>query len=134
MSHYLLESLERMPWADAAVILPRMSWMWADLGGWQLAESLPVIPPIATHVWGFSSNAWVRLRLDGLDVIGAQLTLHDGDGQGPVIVALHSQVWPVGEQRVGLRASQDLRGRPVTLLRLAPPQPLVFLHVVKSVR
>lgn len=136
MSHYLLESLERMPWADAAMILPTMSWMWADLGGWQTTEVLPATPPVATHVWGFSSDAWVRLRLDGHDVTGAQLTLHDGDGDGDRLLpaVLGSQVWPVGEQRVGLRAGADLRGRAVTLLRLPSPRALVFVHSVGPVR
>ena len=55
------------------------TWIWADLGGIQLADRPPPHPPVTTCLWGWQIDTWARIRLDptpgrGLTVIGALLT------------------------------------------------------------
>lgn len=46
---------------------------WADVAGFHL-EPMPATPPITTHLWAWTANRWLRVRIDGSDWWAALLT------------------------------------------------------------
>lgn len=45
---------------------------WADLAGFHL-EQLPPVLPLATHVWAWRRNGWMRARVDGATWVASAL-------------------------------------------------------------
>jgi hypothetical protein len=46
---------------------------WADVKGFHL-EPMPSTPPITTHLWAWSGQRWLRVRVDGTNWWAALLT------------------------------------------------------------
>ena len=111
----------------------RLSWYWCDLDGAHIGEPLPELPPIATHLWGWASAEWVRLRLDGDRVTGSRLVVA-GDAQAELsVVKRVAQPWPLAEGRVHIQPSDSatsLARRQLVLRTAWAEGPLVFLEVV----
>lgn len=47
---------------------------WADIDGFHL-NHLPDQPPVATHLWAWTTNTWLRVRIDDSHWWAALLTL-----------------------------------------------------------
>ncbi|MGW1677941.1 hypothetical protein [Saccharopolyspora sp. NPDC002376] len=52
---------------------------WADMNGFHL-EPMPGRPPVATHLWAWTAQRWLRVRIDGTNWWAALLT----SGEAPV--------------------------------------------------
>lgn len=110
----------------------RLSWYWSDLDGAHIGEPLPELPPIATHLWGWASAEWVRLRLDGDRVTGSRLVVARDARAGSSIVKKVAQPWPAKEGRVHIKPSDSVRKlarRRLILRTTGGEAPLVFLEV-----
>lgn len=68
----------RLPWSEIRSYLCASTCTWQDLDGLHLVAA-PDAAPIATHLWGWSSNRCFRARIDGEYAYLAALT-QGGDG------------------------------------------------------
>lgn len=127
---WLLRSVSRSQWKVARQELTADWWYWADLSGAHLASTPPEESPIATHMWGWGNDRWIRLRVDGDNVLGAELSLgvpvSGGDTPASVRRVL-TRSWAEGETRVNVAAV--LRGRDMLLLEVTAPVSLTFMAV-----
>ncbi|MEU5524513.1 hypothetical protein ABZ759_28610 [Streptomyces sp. NPDC047860] len=129
-----LERHGRMPWPQARTLLAGTTCAWADLDGFHIlpATKLPDDrPPLATHLWAWSEDRCLRLRLDGAQALVAALHLQGASqetDESAVRVYVRSGVpWPSGHDRVGPLpdAAETLT---FELLELAGPAPATFVR------
>ena len=125
-----MASLEKLPeggW-DALRSVDMDEWLWLDMDspGLHIANVLPATPPPqVSHVWGWSSNALVRARVDRDipgRVVGAVLHLADGGtGEQVDVSTARSQRWAEADGRVRVSYPPGLkdRSRGVTLHRVS---------------
>jgi hypothetical protein len=110
-----------LPWGELREqYLSDLDCLWLDLGGLQVRAAVAE-PPIATHLWGWSADRLVRVRLDRGQAVAAVL---DRDSEGAVAL----------EQRRGSVVSADhlfdagsKLGSDLAVVRTLEDQPLTFL-------
>lgn len=128
MSDFVLLPWGRSTWADTFGRVAAHTWLWCDLTGAHLEAALPDRFPRATHVWGWAEGSWIRLRLDGPDlVIGARLQVAGPGVDGTVIAVTidETRTWQLDEKRVSV--ADKLRGRLLRRLVTQASSPLTFL-------
>jgi hypothetical protein len=127
---WFLRSVSRSQWTVARQELTAGWWYWADLSGAHLESTPPEESPISTHMWGWGDDRWIRLRVDGDTVLGAELSLGapvtDGSTRASVRRVL-TRSWAEGETRVNVAAA--LRSRAMLLLEVTAPVPLTFMEL-----
>jgi hypothetical protein len=117
----------RHPWATISSFLSGCTCAWADLDGFH-AGPPPAGPPLATHLWAWSPDRLLRIRLDGSDGIAAELHLTDpGIGEPVQVTERDTATWPPGEGRVS--ADDKWRGRAVRIYQVAGLMPLEFARL-----
>jgi len=72
MTKMYLHTLGRTPYQSLAPALNGTTAAWADIDGWHIADP-PTNAPTATHLWAWSGDTAIRLRIDGQDAVGAAL-------------------------------------------------------------
>lgn len=55
---------EHRAWEHLHAITRSWTAAWADVAGFHL-DQLPDEPPVTTHLWAWTTNTWLRVRLDG---------------------------------------------------------------------
>jgi hypothetical protein len=68
----------RLSWLQTRVLLDETTCAWADLDGFH-CEGPPTDPPLTTHVWAWSDQRMLRLRVDGAEAVAAELQLGPPD-------------------------------------------------------
>ncbi len=98
-------------WSDLDA-LGMDEWIWSDTegAGVHRATSLPPKPPAgATHLWGWTTGRWVRLRVDSDlqgGLAGALLSESrpaDSAAVETVIDLLRTEIWPASAGQVSVR-------------------------------
>jgi hypothetical protein len=118
----------RRPWDEISTVLSGCTCAWADLDGFHCGPP-PAGPPLATHLWAWSADRLLRIRLDGNDGITAELHLTDPGNSEPVQVAeRETATWPPREGRVS--AEHEWRGRAVRIYQVAALMPLEFTRLM----
>ena len=119
----------RHPWATISSLLSGCTCAWADLDGFH-AGPPPAGPPLATHLWAWSPDRLLRIRLDGSDGIAAELHLtNPGNGEPVQVTERETATWPPGEGRVSAEdkwrgaGSTHLPGRRAHAAGIRPPRP-----------
>jgi|SRR5271157_974773 len=117
----------RHPWATISSLLSGCTCAWADLDGFHSGPP-PAGPPLATHLWAWSPDRLLRIRLDGSDGIAAELHLtNPGNGEPVQVTERETATWPPGEGRVS--AEDKWRGRAVRIYQVAGLMPLEFARL-----
>jgi hypothetical protein len=123
----------RQSWTAISSILSGCTCAWADLDGFH-CEPAPAGPPLATHLWAWSPDRLLRIRLDGTDGIAAELHLTTRPGNGEIVQVTEreAQTWPPREGRVSV--DDQWRGRTVRVFQVIGLMPLEFarLHEVRT--
>jgi hypothetical protein len=98
-----LERLGRMPWRQARTLLPASTCAWADIDGFHIlpAAELPHDSPHATHLWAWTANRCLRMRIDGTDALVAALDIHEAEEGSMHAYSKPGVPWPSGHDRVG---------------------------------
>lgn len=104
-------------WADLAD-MEMDNWMWLamDAGGIHRADRLPAdAPPQVSHVWGWSREVCVAVRLDPdlpNGMVGARLGIATAlaDTSWRVSRQSRNPIWPHGDAHVNHSAAPDFYG------------------------
>lgn len=105
---YWLEPLPVSDWS-ALCSAPVDEWLWLDMvdPGCHRGPLPAEQPTSVSHLWGWSADTWLRVRLD-LDaqggIAGAALltTRTTGEGEPVHVVSTPVRTWAVGESRVSI--------------------------------
>jgi hypothetical protein len=127
---WFLGSVSRCQWTVARQELTADWWYWADLSGAHLESTPPEESPLTTHLWGWGRDRWIRLRVDGDEVLGAELSLDvpvAGGGTPASVRRVLTRSWAEGETRVNV--ASVLRSRDMLLLEVTAPVPLTFMEL-----
>lgn len=98
-------------WSDVNA-LGMDAWIWSDTDGAGVhrATSLPVTPPTgATHLWGWTTGRWVRVRVDpdlprGLaGAMLAETRPADSAAVKTVVDVVRTEIWPTTAGQVSVR-------------------------------
>lgn len=119
-------------------------WLWIDTvdTGLHLESALPAEQPVhASHLWGWSGDRLVRVRLDrdlpGDGLLGGLLDLSDTTGAGEEVAAWDSTatIWSQEDGRIAARLPQGCSGAEVIVWEVrrspaagATSAPLHFLQ------
>ncbi|PZS33525.1 MAG: hypothetical protein DLM58_07495 [Pseudonocardiales bacterium] len=126
---YWLTAVAAGQWQAARELGAGYTWFWCDLTGQHLHMELPDQPPIATHLWGWRSDGWMRWRLDGAEVIGA--ALHTNRPSGAAVEVrprlIRGRSWQPGDGRAMITA--DIVGA-VQIREVFVPVSLSFAQIV----
>jgi hypothetical protein len=119
----------RMRWPEARAVLDGLSCAWADLEGWHQGLECPVERPLATHLWGWSSDRWARVYLDGdTAVVGVLSAVEPPEGEPVEVELLDGRPWGEDEQRLPRDARRWGATRPV-LLEVRGLTRCTFIHL-----
>lgn len=115
---WTLAGFGRLSWKQARHHLDGSTCTWQDLDGLHTGPP-PEQAPLATHLWGWTSQCYFRARIDGNDVYLAQLT-PAGIGEH-VDVTRHAAV---------MRPPEDTQAPALSLelLEIPGPAPVTFLR------
>lgn len=127
MTDYLLDRWPHNNWVSTAASSAGRRWMWMDLNGTVVADTLPEQPVIASWVWGWSPGEWFRLRLDGSTVLGARLREAGPDGVPEGATAVTAQ--PIILPRRGRNPGDVIDGQ-VRVIEIDEPA-IAFLQVLE---
>jgi hypothetical protein len=117
----------RHPWPEIFALLTGVTCAWADLDGFH-AEPAPAEPPLATHLWAWSPDRMLRVRIDDSDGIAAELHLNDpGHGEPVTVTERDTTTWPPREGRVSV--DNEWRGRAMYVYEVAGLMPLEFARL-----
>jgi hypothetical protein len=117
----------RQSWTAISSMLSGCTCAWADLDGFH-CEPAPAEPPLATHLWAWSPDRLLRIRLDGTDGITAELHLTETDnGELVQVTEREAQTWPPREGRVSV--DDQWRGRTVRIYQVTGLMPLEFARL-----
>lgn len=117
----------RQTWSEITSVLAGCTCAWADLDGFH-AGPPPAGPPLATHLWAWSPDRLLRVRVDGSDGIAAELHLSDvGQGEAVTVTERDAVTWLPGEGRVSV--DDEWRGRLVRIYEVAGLVPLEFARL-----
>lgn len=132
MSSYSLTPIRRAAWLHVRSSLPAQhTWFWCDLDvdGAHVVAAPPEDPPLATHLWGWAQDSWVRLRIDEGEAFGARLargSLAIGARAVPEPTVLSARGWHPDDWRVQL--VDRLRGGSIRLFQVGGTEPLTFVE------
>jgi hypothetical protein len=122
----------RLPWNEIVALADGLECAWADLTGLRIGPTPATCPPYS-HLWGWSADRWVAVRIDDGDGICTELRPAPHDTELPAVpVEVHPVAatrWPDGSDRLAPHARQSLDPRPVHLLHAGDATPLVFAHL-----
>lgn len=109
VTHGRLIAHGRLPWVQVLDLLSDCTCVWADLDDLH-RDPAPEKAPLSTHLWAWHENRHLRVRLDGVEGIVAELVLGtDGEEQVRIQTsALRS--WLKDEGRVSSKANWRDRG------------------------
>jgi hypothetical protein len=117
----------RRPWTEIYSLLTGCTCAWADLDGFH-AGPPPDEAPLATHLWAWSPDRLLRIRVDGSDGITAELHLTDpGQGEPVQVTERDTNAWPPREGRVSVE--DKWRGRAICIYEVAGLMPLEFVRL-----
>ncbi|GGL19451.1 hypothetical protein [Mangrovihabitans endophyticus] len=139
-----LQALGRISWETlAATLTTAQETAWADYDGFHIGAP-PTQPPPYSHLWAWSTEWLIRVRLDAGTAIGAVLHLAEPTTGHPDLHTVqwtlhHTRSWPDAENRVG-PLSPDVTDRTVELYNIHPylsevptaaiaAQPISFVRV-----
>lgn len=134
MSSYALATIHRSDWHQVRAMLPTQhTWFWCDLDadGAHVAGAPPVTPPFCTHLWGWATDSWIRLRIDEGEAFGAHLTRSSDPTCAHAVAeptVLSAQGWQPNDWRVQL--VERLRAGSIRLLQVGDTEPLTFVERV----
>lgn len=96
----------RDSWDHLHAITREWTAAWAGIDGFHL-DRLPDQPPLTTHLWAWTTNAWLRVRIDGPHWWAALLTCGSSEEdelwtapepiEEPAITSLRH--WPSAERQ-----------------------------------
>jgi hypothetical protein len=122
----------RQDWPLIVGLLGGCTCAWADLDGFHLGAP-PAEPPLATHLWAWSPDRLLRIRMDGSDGIVAELHLSDaGQGEPVEVTERDAVTWMPDDGRVS--ADDQWRGRPVRIYEVTGLMPLEFARLGDTAR
>jgi hypothetical protein len=117
---WTLLGLGWQPWTRVVELCDGLTCSWGDYTGFHTGDCPPTAPPYS-HVWGWSSDRFVRVRVDGDQGIVGLLTRTDADTWRPADV----------DEPVSIdisRAFSASKNRPPTwLLQVTGPSPVTFV-------
>ncbi|MDQ1248013.1 MAG: hypothetical protein QG597_2385 [Actinomycetota bacterium] len=91
----------RITWAELLVLAEGLTCAWADHDDWQTGPC-PDTAPAYTHLWGWSPDRLLRVRIDEADAVVAELTPDGASGQEvPVRVVRPEKPEPWARSRIG---------------------------------
>jgi len=110
---------------------------WADLEGFHI-QPLPPAPPLATHLWAWRSDGWLRVRIDGHDWVASALfraTVRESplwSSNREQLTAVHTTEivsWDRADGRVRQLVLANTTKVPKTMWQLTPvtARPVVFV-------
>jgi hypothetical protein len=119
---WYLAGLGRRGWNDVRQLCAGMTCAWADYDGYHLVkdDGCPADAPPYSHLWAWSPDQLVRVRVDGDHAVVGVLTTNPIEPAGS---ELFEQVDVVE------REAASFRDPPTTirLLQVIGPMPVVFL-------
>ncbi|AOR31084.1 hypothetical protein BFF78_08545 [Streptomyces fodineus] len=103
---------------------------WTDLNGFRLepATALPAEPPVATHLWAWTSQTALRSRIDTGRALTCALLPDTGATGESVPVRIRPAIaWPGDDHQVG-RPDRPLAASSIELLELTGAAPVTFVR------
>lgn len=118
---WMLHGLGVVPWERVRQTCAGLQCAWADYDGFQGGDCPPEAPPYS-HLWAWSPDRLVRVRIDGVSGILGVLT------RGPT--PLDGTVDPESVDvavTTAMAGDGDAAGQPTTLVRVIGPMPVTFV-------
>lgn len=101
----------RMSWSAARELLGAARCTWMDLDGLHVGPA-PEAVPVSTHLWAWCEHAHYRVRIDGQEVVVAELVARDREdrrgGERVDVVSYEPRIWPEGEGRLSAETRRVL--------------------------
>jgi hypothetical protein len=90
----------RLAWADLLTLAEGLPCAWADHDGWHTG-ACPDTAPAYTHLWGWSPDRLLRVRIDETEALVAELAPAGSSGQDVSVRVLHPEPEPWAETLLG---------------------------------
>ncbi len=124
----------RVTWDQVTAMLAGAQAAWADYDGFHVGAA-PHSPPPYSHLWAWTADWLVRIRIDGQHAIAGVLALSGQPASSPPeqwrqdvhFRCVQSQTWPPAERRVG-PLGPEVVGRPADLYMVTGDRSVTFVR------
>ena len=128
-AEYYLSGHGRMDWSDAHRLAGQMDALWMDFDGVQM-HTFPSDPPQATHIWAWTTDRWLRVRVDGRNVIVGELSTTSSGVKAEIKVTANQYCplsWSNKDRRIPTPTLHRLPAR-LSVIETLTLQPIQFIE------